>query len=112
LARLDPRDPLPYRLHDAGPFVTHPRRKGDLVQSGALVDVEKIESAGLVAHARLARPGVPDLDVFPLQNFGPALLLDSNRFGHCFSSVDDVCHGLPAPPRRSDYFFAGPSRPD
>jgi len=111
IARSDLRDPGPCGLDHAGAFVSHPRRKSDLVQSGALVDVEKIESASLVTHPRLARTGVPDLNVFPFQNFGPALLLDSNRFGHCFSSVNDVCHGLLVPVGRTDYFFDGSSRP-
>src|SRR5258706_411311 len=81
----------------ADPLVAHPRRQRDLVQPGALVDVDKIEPAGLVAHARLARARLADLDLFPFQDFGPALLLDSNRFGHCFSSINDVRQGSRAP---------------
>jgi hypothetical protein len=50
----------------------------------AVIDVGVIEADGMMAHARLPRPGITDTDIFPLKYFRSAGLVDSNCFGHEF----------------------------
>ncbi len=47
-----------------------------------MIDVDIVEPGGFLAEPGLAGTGLADLDRFPLQNFGPAGLMDSDRAGH------------------------------
>jgi hypothetical protein len=52
------RDALAHRLDHAGAFHAQCQRQRVGVQAAALVDVDEVQAAGVVANADLARAGV------------------------------------------------------
>ncbi len=52
------------------------------VTPGAEVDVDEIDRDAGVADARLAGPGVTDLDILQREHFGSADAVESNGLGH------------------------------
>jgi hypothetical protein len=73
------RDALAHRFDDAGAFHAQLQRHRQLVQAGALVDVDEVQADGLVADADLAGAGLADLDVDDLHLLGAAMLVGSGR---------------------------------
>ena len=71
-------------LDHAGRLAAQPARQLAGIGAGAIIDVYEIQSDRGVADARLPRPGLADLDLFPDQNFGAA----------GFVKADGVRHGM------------------
>ena len=65
----------------------HRRQARELVEPGAVIDVDVVETDGTLAQAHLARARLADLDLLPLQHLGPAVGVDA----------DCVRHGRPFP---------------
>jgi hypothetical protein len=70
---LQVRDTLAHRFHHAGAFHAQRQRQRVLVQAGALVDVDEVQPAGVVADADLARAGLAHGHVDQLQLLGAAV---------------------------------------
>jgi hypothetical protein len=71
----------------AGPFAAGDKGKvGRLVEADAVINVDEIQPDRLMPDAGLARPGIADFDIFPLQDFRTAMFVDDDCFGHDFSS--------------------------
>ena len=47
-----------------------------------MIDVDEVEPGGLLPKPDLAGPGLADLDRLPLQDIGPAGLMDPDRVRH------------------------------
>ena len=47
-----------------------------------MIDVDEVEPCGFLAKAHLARPGVTDFNLGPLEHFGAPGLLNLDRVGH------------------------------
>jgi hypothetical protein len=71
VAGLQVRDALAHRLDDAGAFHAQRQRQRAGVQAGALVDVDEVQAAGVVADADLARAGLAHRQVDQLHCSGP-----------------------------------------
>jgi hypothetical protein len=60
------------------------RREGIilLIESGSVIDVDEVEARGFLAEPDLAGAGIANFHLLPLENFGPAGLVDSDRVRH------------------------------
>ncbi len=47
-----------------------------------MIDVDEVEARGVLPQPHLARAGLADLDLFPVQDFRPAGFMDSDRVRH------------------------------
>ena len=68
--------PSPTASTNTGRFHAQRQRKLALVQAGAVVDIDGVEAAGMVADADLAGAGSAHGDIDGLQDLGSAELLD------------------------------------
>ena len=80
IALFDIGHTLTDRLDHAGRFHADAARQRQGVQAGAVIDINVIEAAGAMAHARLARSGLAHLDVLPHHDLGAALFVQPDRF--------------------------------
>mmetsp|Transcript_885 Transcript_885/g.2059 ORF Transcript_885/g.2059 Transcript_885/m.2059 type:complete len:345 (-) Transcript_885:1610-2644(-) len=76
-------DALAHRLDDARPFHAQAGRQRQRIGAVAVIDVDVVQPAGVVADADLARAGLAHLDVHPLQLLRAARGLDDDGlFAH------------------------------
>jgi hypothetical protein len=101
VARRDVRDPRAHRLDAAGALGAEHGRQLHRVEPGAVVDVDEVDAARVVADADLAGPGLAGIvDLHMLQDLGAARALDLDR-----------SHGRLArtvPPARASFTSRGP----
>ena len=76
------RHALAHRLDDAGAFHAQGQRHGQCVQTGALVDVDEVQTDGFVADADLAWAGLAHGDFDQFHFFGAAVAGDLYGQGH------------------------------
>ncbi len=106
------------RLDHARAFPADRRGQRQRVQAAAMVGVDVVEADGLEADAGLVGAGIADRDLVPLQDFGAAGLVESDRVGHCLllsfvRLVRLVAYRLNATPRDArgvDGFRGAPLR--
>src|SRR4030088_3023771 len=75
-------DAGPDFLNHAGALAAQAARQLDRIKSGAVVNVDKVQSDRGVADARLPWPGLAEFDFLPDQNFGAAGPVKANRVRH------------------------------
>src|SRR6185312_3222589 len=75
-------DAVANRLDD--PCAFDSRREGQvlLVEAGPMIDVDEVETRRFLANLELARSGFSNVDLLPLEDFGTAVLMDSECVGH------------------------------
>src|SRR3954466_160745 len=56
------------------------------IETRTVIDVDEVEPGGLLLEANLARPRVPDFNVFPVEDFRSPGLMDSNGVRHVRAS--------------------------
>src|ERR1019366_9603213 len=79
VARLQMGDAGADGLDDAGAFIAQRERHRQGVHAGALVDIDVVESAGVMANADLARARLADGQIDEVHLFGATALLDADR---------------------------------
>ena len=67
--------PEPDFLDHAGRLAAEPARQRRRIKAAAMVDVDEVQPDRGVADAHLARTGLADLDLLPVQNLGSAGLV-------------------------------------
>ena len=77
VAHLQMRHALADGLDHARGFHAHLQRHGQGIQAGTLVDVDVVQTHGLVADADLARAGLAHRDIDQLEFFGAAVFVDA-----------------------------------
>ena len=82
VAGLDVGDARADGLDHADGIGAQPVRQRQRIAAGAEVDVDEVDGDVAVAHARLARAGLADLDGLELEHFGAAGLVEANGLGH------------------------------
>ena len=82
IADLDVGYALADRLDHADGIRAEPVGQRHRVAAGAEVDVDEVHGDEGVAHARLAGPGLADVDSFELEDLGTAGLIQANGSGH------------------------------
>ena len=70
------------RLHHPRPFQADAGGQRQRIGAGTVVDVDKVQADGVMAHARLVRARIADGDLFPFQYFGAAGLVEADGVGH------------------------------
>jgi hypothetical protein len=82
VARLDIFDTWADRLDYAGGFGSDTAWQRHGVKSFPDIDIDVVEPHRGVAHARLARAGFADVDLFPHQHFESTGLVETDALGH------------------------------
>ena len=70
------------RLDHADGVGAEPVRQRQRITSGAEVDVDEVHGDVAVAHARLAGPGIADVDLFEAKYLGTADAIETDGSGH------------------------------
>ena len=73
---------LTHRFHHARGFHAQTMRQCQRVQTGAVVNINKVQTHGMVADADFTRTGITDGDIDQVQLFGAAGLVEMNGFTH------------------------------
>ena len=85
VAGLDVGDAGAHRLDDADGVGAEAVGQRQRIAAGAEIDVDEVDRHVGVAHARLAGPGLADLDRLELEHFGAAGLVEADGVGHDMS---------------------------
>ncbi|MNS76740.1 hypothetical protein D3C72_1102960 [compost metagenome] len=81
----------PHGLDHAHGIGTEPVGQRQRIAPGTEIDVDEVDGDEAVAHARLARAGLADLDVFELEHVGAAGLVEADGLVH--GASPGVCGG-------------------
>jgi hypothetical protein len=76
------RDALAHRLDHTGAFHAQGQGQRVGVQTRALIDIDEVQPAGVVADPDFAGARRADLEVYHLHRFGAAVLLDLDCLAH------------------------------
>jgi hypothetical protein len=82
VARLQVSDARADFLDHAGALAAQTAWERNRIDSGTIVDVDKIQAHGGMADACLAGAGLAELDFFPDQNFRTTGLMKADRMRH------------------------------
>ena len=80
-------DACAHLLDDSRPLAAKAAWQLHRINTGAIIDVDEVEPDGGVADARLACPGLADIDLFPDQDFGTAGLVKADGVRHGNNSL-------------------------
>ena len=77
------RYPLADRFHPARAFhAQRPGQRRQWVQAGTMIDIDVVQSDGAMTHPQLAGTGIAHIDLLPAQDFGTAVFMNADSFGH------------------------------
>jgi hypothetical protein len=82
VARLHIGDVRSDRFDQAGALHARGERQLLRVEPGAVIDVDEVEPGGFLLEPDLARAGLTDLDILPLEDLRPSGIMDSDRARH------------------------------
>ena len=82
VAGFQMRDALTHSFHHARGFHAQTMRHGQRVQTGAVVDVDEIQTHGFVANANFTGTGVAHAHVHQMQFVGATGFVEMNGFAH------------------------------
>ena len=89
---LEVAHPFADRGHDAGAFAAGDEGKRGLrIEARALIDVDEVEPYRRLPDPDLAWPRRADRDLFPFEDLGTAILMDTYRLFLCIPRFSFCC---------------------